>query len=170
MKKISIVSLALLAFMANSAVCNASDGKITFTGKVIAEGCDVDTADQNKSVALGTVAATQFAAAGDKSPLIPFTLKLSECPEAVTKVAIRFDGTPNSTNAKLLALDADQTATGLGIEISDDAGTAIDLATNSKTYTVDTTAELKFGARYVSTGTVGAGTANGTSQFTVIYQ
>ena len=86
---------------------------------------------------------------------------------------MKFDGTSNGVNKNLLALDSGTgVATGVGIEIADKNGTAIPLHTASTDYALaEGSNTLDFVARYVSTGTaVTTGTANGTSQFTIIYK
>jgi major type 1 subunit fimbrin (pilin) len=98
---------------------------------------------------------------------------VSGCPDTVSGANVKFDGTSNSENRNLLALDEGTgIATGVGIEIADQNGTAIPLHTASSDYTLEEGSNtLEFVARYVSTGAaVTTGTANGTSQFTINYQ
>ncbi|MCW6025649.1 type 1 fimbrial protein [Serratia marcescens] len=151
---------------------HAADGTVKFTGNITADACTVDTASKNQTVVLGDVATTSFAAAGDKSSPTPFQIKLTNCPANVDHVQVKFDGTSDAVNSDLLKLDAGQTATNVGIEIADSTATAIPLHTASPSYPVtDGTATLNFVGRYVSTAaSVGAGSANGTSQFTINYQ
>ncbi|HDJ1439260.1 TPA: fimbrial protein [Serratia rubidaea] len=157
---------------------NAADGTIHFTGAITADACTVDADSQDMTVNLGTVASTAFSAAGDKASPTRFTINLGSCPASVTTASVKFDGTADSANNDLLQLDAsaDPTAdaSGVGIEIADDAGTAIPLFSSSKEYPIDaasSSASMTFVARYVSTAaTVNAGAANATSQFTVNYQ
>jgi len=137
------------------------------------DACTVDTASKDMTVVLGDVATTAFTAAGDKASPEKFQINLTACPSAVTAVTVKFDGVSDATNTDLLALDSGQTATGVGIEIADKNGNPIALHTASPSYPVATggTATLDFIGRYVATtATVGAGTANGTSQFTINYQ
>jgi major type 1 subunit fimbrin (pilin) len=167
--------LMLMAGASLSAnIASAGDGTINFTGNIISDACTVSTGDADQTVALGDVSTTAFSAAGDKASPTTFKIDLSACPSTVTKVTVKFDGVSDSKNSALLALDADQTATGVGIEIADAQGNAIPLHSASAQYTVNTTtkaATLNFLGRYVATAaTVGAGTANGTSQFTINYQ
>lgn len=157
---------------------NAADGTIHFTGAIIADACTVDADSQDMTVNLGSVSSTAFGAAGDKASPTRFTINLGSCPTTLTSASVKFDGVADSANNDLLQLDAsaDPTddASGVGIEISDNTGTAIPLFTASKEYPIDATtnsASMDFTARYVATAaTVNAGAANATSQFTVNYQ
>ncbi len=102
-----------------------------------------------------------------------FTINVSECPETVTGANVKFDGTSDNNDRSLLALDSGSgIATGVGIQIADKNGTAIPLHTASTDYALAKGANaLDFVARYVSTGpAVTTGTANGTSEFTIIYK
>ena len=152
----------------------AADGTVHFSGSLTDAACTVSTATKDQTVVLGNIPSASFNAAGDKSTSVDFTIDLSNCPASVLKVLTKFDGVSDAANTSLLALDTGETATGVGIEIAEQDGTPIALHTASKTYAVDTTAHtvsLPYLARYVSTvASVGAGTANGTSQFTLNYQ
>ncbi|WP_297118208.1 fimbrial protein [uncultured Enterobacter sp.] len=173
MKKTFLAVVMAGSFMAMTGLAHAADGTVKFTGNIVADACAVDTASKDMTVALGDVATTTFSAAGDKASPTKFTINLTDCPSTVKQVAVKFDGTSDSVNTNLLKLDSSMTATNVGIEIADSNGTAIPLHTASSEYAVaaDGTAALNFVGRYVSTAaSVGAGTANGTSQFTLNYQ
>ncbi|MDX6977346.1 fimbrial protein [Citrobacter portucalensis] len=170
MKKTKLSACFLL--VAGSAV--AADGTINFTGSITDQACTVDTGSQNPNVNLGNVAQTALnGAAGMKAAPTRFTLSLSDCPDTVTGANVKFDGTSDSVNQNLLALDSGTgVATGVGIEIADKNGTVIPLHTSSADYPLAAGSNtLDFVARYVSTGTaVTTGPANGTSQFTINYK
>lgn len=173
MKKTFLAVMMAGSVMAMTGLAHAADGTVKFTGNIIADACTVDTASKDMTVVLGDVATTAFSAAGDKASPTKFTLNLTDCPTTVTQVSVKFDGTSDTVNSSLLKLDSGMTATNVGIEIADNNGTTIPLHTASPEYAVatDGTAALDFVGRYVSTAaSVGAGTANGTSQFTLNYQ
>ncbi|WP_336218233.1 fimbrial protein [Citrobacter amalonaticus] len=173
MKKILLPILLIGGVVSFGNVVLASDGTIHFKGNIINEACTVDTNSKNQTVILGDIAAASFSAAGDKSTPTKFTINVTDCPATVKQIAFKFDGINDSDNTKLLKLDSGMTATKVGIEISDSNGVPIDLHTSSPKYNVaaDGSASLEFIGRYVATAaTVGAGTADGTSEFTINYQ
>lgn len=152
----------------------ASDGTINFTGNITDQTCKVDTGSQNLPVSLGNVAQTALnGAKGMRATPTKFSISVSECPETVTGANVKFDGTADNNDQSLLALDGGTgIATGVGIQIADKNGAAIPLHSASSDYAlVEGTNALDFVARYVSTGpAVTTGTANGTSEFTIIYK
>ncbi|HBR1081298.1 TPA: fimbrial protein [Klebsiella quasipneumoniae subsp. quasipneumoniae] len=170
MKKTMLSACFLL--VAGSAV--AADGTIHFTGSISDQTCTVDSGSQSLNVDLGKVAQTALdGGAGMKAAPTRFTLSLSGCPDTVSGANVKFDGTTDGVNQNLLALDSGTgIATGVGIEIADKNGAAIPLHTASAEYPLaEGSNTLDFVARYVSTGTaVTTGTANATSQFTIIYK
>lgn len=151
----------------------AADGEVHFTGNITADACTInDGTGSPIDVALGTVSKASFTANGDKSDPTKFTISLSACPASLTKAAVKFDGTADANNGDLLALDADSTGKGVGIEIGQEDGTPLPLYTASNQVAITTgSAELNFIGRYVATdfANLAAGTANGTSEFTVSY-
>jgi major type 1 subunit fimbrin (pilin) len=173
MKKTYLSVIMACSLMTVAGMSHAADGTVRFVGNIIADACEVDTASKDMTVVLGNVATTSFSAAGDKSSPTAFTIKLLNCPSTVTKVSAKFDGLSDVANSDLLMLDSGMTATNVGIEIADTNGNPIPLHTSSPEYVIgsDSSADLNFVARYVSTAaSVGAGTANGTTQFTINYQ
>lgn len=150
---------------------NAADGTINFSGSLTADACKVDTTSQNQTVTLGNVATTAFAAKGDKASPTKFDLKLTDCPATVSSTVVKFDGTADAADSSLLALNSDATASGVGIEIANDAGVAIPLHQASEAFPlVEGANTLNFVARYKSDAdAVVAGTANSVSQFTLNY-
>ncbi|WP_313448766.1 fimbrial protein [Atlantibacter hermannii] len=164
----------VLAAMSMSASVLAADGTVNFTGTITDKACTVDTGSKNQTVDMGTVATTAFGAKGDTAAAKSFTIKLTTCPTDVTTngAAVRFDGMAKDGDPSVLALDAASVATDVGIQIKDNANKVVRLFENSSVYTlVQGDNNLNFTARYISTAdTVGAGTANSSAQFTIIYQ
>jgi len=167
-KLLLIPVLSTLSFVAS-----AADGTINFTGTITDTACTVDTASANQTVNLGTVARTGFSAVGSTSAATKFTIGLSACPSSITAARVKFDGRANSTNSNLLALNSDQTATNVAIGIYEqDGSTLIPLASQSASKTVSSTASntLTYVAKYYAVATpVGAGTANSTASFSIVY-
>lgn len=176
MKNFKLVMKSLpvsLSLMFTAFAVNAADGTIQFTGNITNDSCTVDTTSAGTQTAsLGTIAATSFGSSGEAAGSAPFQIVLTACPATVTSVAVRFDGNADATDARLLALDSGSSASAVGVGIYDDAGTIIPMHADSKTYAVTTTgATMNFEGKYVSTGTtVGEGSANATTEFTIQYQ
>ena len=173
MKKTFLAAIIASSVMGVTGISYAADGTVKFTGNITADACTASAESQDLSVSLGTVSATSFSAAGDKSSPTKFTINLSDCPSSITAVSVKFDGISDTTSSNLLKLDSGSTATGVGVEISDVTGTPLPLHTASSPYAIaqDGTAALDFVGRYVSTtSSVGAGTADATAQFSINYQ
>lgn len=173
MRKITLCA----CFMATAGIASyaqASDGTIHFTGSISDQTCTVDSSSQNLTVDLGKVSQTAFSGGvGVKAAPTRFTLSLSACPDTVTGASVKFDGDTDNANQNLLALDSGTgVASGVGIEIADINDAPIPLHSASANYPLGKGDNaLNFVARYVSTSaTVGTGTANGTSQFTINYK
>lgn len=66
-------------FMTCSTNSFAVDGVINFHGSIITQACEIN-GGKDVEVELGTYSAAQFRTVGDKSPNIPFTLPLTNCP------------------------------------------------------------------------------------------
>ncbi|WP_423061473.1 fimbrial protein [Citrobacter portucalensis] len=170
MKK-TMLSACFVLFAGNAL---AADGTIHFTGSISDQTCTVDSNSQDLTVDLGKVA--QSALNGSKGKRVAptqFTIKVASCPATVTGASIKFDGNANSDDTTLLALDGDTgVATGVGIQIADKTGTVIPLHNASPNYTlVSGDNSFDFVARYVaSKDEVGTGTANATSEFTIVYK
>ncbi|HFS5792668.1 TPA: fimbrial protein [Citrobacter werkmanii] len=173
MKK-TILSACFMVSAAVAGGVQASDGTINFTGSITDQTCTVDTGSQNLPVSLGNVAQTALnGAKGMRAAPTKFTINVSDCPDTVTGANVKFDGTSDNNDQSLLALDSGTgIATGVGIQIADKNGAVIPLHSASSDYTLAAGSNaLDFVARYVSTGpAVTTGTANGTSEFTIIYK
>ncbi|MFA3778406.1 fimbrial protein [Yersinia sp. 1652 StPb PI] len=175
MKK-NLMALALVASGILASSAYAADGTINFEGEITDSACIVDTNSENLTVSLGRVSAASFAGAGSYSSATQFQLVLKECPASATTAIIKFDGTSVAGDNSVLALTPGAgVATGVGIELSDASQRVVNLYTESAPYTLVTGAgsetNLDFTARYKSLDTtVGAGIANASAQFTVIYQ
>lgn len=168
--------LFLMFFAATPAL--AADGTINFTGEILESACQVDTSSANQTVELGKVSASAFDQSGATAAATKFDIKLTNCPTtdgSPTIASVKFDGTNNTTNPDILALTGTSTAKDVGIAIYEkDGATLIPMSNKSQDNTIDTTSSavtLSFIAKYMSTAAkVGAGTANGTTNFTIIYK
>lgn len=77
MNKFNVI-LGVLAVI-YSAGAMASDGIINFNGKVVDQSCSVDTASQNLTVTLPTVATTSLGTVSKTTGMTPFYIKLTGC-------------------------------------------------------------------------------------------
>ncbi|CAI1999561.1 fimbrial protein [Serratia fonticola] len=172
-KNIIAATLAAAALTSVSAV--AADGQVKFTGEIIDAACTVTNSPANPlSVVMGKVAKSAFAQSGDKAAATKFTLKLTDCPGTVSSATVKFDGTSVNGDNSILALTQDAgTATGVGIQLSDDSNTVLPLFTASKSYALQSGSvinNLDFVARYISTAaSVTPGPANATANFSINY-
>lgn len=173
MNKAFLVVMMAGSLVAMANMAHASDGTVKFTGSITDDACVVDPSSSNQTVPLGTVSAKSFTAAGDTSSAQKFDIKLTGCPEGT--VAVVFGGATDSANADLLALDSGMTATGVGVRINNaEDGSQVKLndTTSATRVTVaaDGSATMHYVGQYQSTvALVTAGTADATSQFTVLY-
>ncbi|CAI0914704.1 fimbrial protein [Serratia liquefaciens] len=180
MKK-TLLATTLAATALLSASCAfAADGTINFTGSITDTACVVDPGSATLSVPLGKISTKSFAGAGSTAPATKFTLLVKSCPAATT-ASVNFDGIPVSGDDNVLALTTGTgVATGVGVQIVDKAGNPVPLRGLSGSYdlkqgdktdtTKDITNQLDFTARYIATAaSVGAGTANASANFTIVY-
>jgi len=177
MKK-SIIALSLMASYMLASAANAADGTINFTGSIISSACTVNTASASQTVNLGNVNSTAFGSTvGTTAAATQFSINLTNCPSSVTSASVKFDGTENATNSSILALSSGETATGVGVALYEaDGSTVLPLQTASNSITIPTassgtsSATLNFVAKYMSTASsVTAGTADATTEFTIVY-
>lgn len=170
-----ILAVTIAGGMAFSAI--AADGTINFTGTILDSACTVNTTSASQTVNLGNVQRTAFKAAGDVAAPTRFDIVLENCPSTVSSASVKFDGQAHDNNRNILALSSGQSAEGVGVALFEaDGVTAIPLSTQSAQMTLDTNGEtnrnvMTFVAKYQATeAAVVAGTANSTSDFTIIYQ
>ncbi|NHV09322.1 fimbrial protein [Cronobacter turicensis] len=177
MKKILLTTtLAVLACSSSLTwAASTGEGQVNFTGEILDAACEVVNSQSSPlAVDLGSVSKTAFTGVGSTTNITSFVLQLKNCPETVKTAAIKFGGNADLDNVNVLALTGGTgAASGVGIQLVDADGTPLNLYTASADYTLETgtaTNSLEFGARYIQTAAaVTAGTANGSSTFTVTY-
>lgn len=153
-------------------------GNVHFKGELVNAACAVSTGSSNQTVELGQYRTAAFTAVGKTSAKIPFNIILNGCdPTVAATAAVAFSGPVDTKDKTLLALtsgDNSNTASGVGIEILDNASTT--LAPNGSTFSaaqklVQGTNTLHFAARYKATAaTAGPGQANADATFVVKYE
>ncbi|HEX4503365.1 MAG TPA: fimbrial protein [Scandinavium sp.] len=175
MKKNLITAVFAAAAALSMSHAFASAGTVNFTGEILDAACDVDVASKDQTVVLGTFNKSEFAAAGDITAATKFNIVLKNCPDTVKTAVIRFDGTPETTNSDLLAIDSsdEDAAAGVAIHLMTADKASLPLhGSNSYSYKLSSTAAntLDFYAQYQSTvAAVTAGTANAVANFSVVY-
>jgi len=160
---IPITLLLILSF-----ISSAKDGNLLLKGTIVKKGCTIETRDI--TVSLGEIPVKHFKnTAGIKSPMIPFSIKLTNC--SSPSVSLMFAG-GEFGNTGLIALTGDDSAQGVVIELSNNNGALIALnkETESLTPNKDEDVEFNFNANYLSVSpNVKAGKANAEAIFSVKY-
>lgn len=123
---------------------------IELRGNVVDFSCYVETADENKTVQMGSWPTKQLRTAGSTTQSMPFTLKLNGCPPGAA--SITFSGKQASGNPGLLALNDTSGATNVAIELRDKDKTQLPLEQASQDVPVDANgnAVLTFFANYIA--------------------
>lgn len=155
-----------------------SGGSVHFTGSVVNAACAVAQDSVNKTVDMGQVRLAAFGdtptagtAANQKTP---FSITLTDCDTQVsTEATVTFNGAAAKDNAGVLDNMAGAGgAQGIGVQIYDTDGTALDLGKASKAATlIDGDNVMSFSADYITTAsTLTAGNVDATATFNVTYQ
>ena len=116
---------------------DASTANLDFTGKVTSSLCQVSTSDVSQSINLGEVSATALGNGG-KSPAQSFTLTLNNCASDTGTINYVFSDANGSsgTNAYLVPLTNDTSASGVGVFLEKSDGTTIPIG---QAYNIDVT-------------------------------
>lgn len=173
MRKSFIATLIATTSILTSNNVLAADGTIDFTGEIIDNACELAAGSDALKVNLGKVSKTALPSANSTAAATKFTIKLINCPATVSTASVKFDAESYSGDDTVIALKQESgVATGVGIQITDDANTVVPLFTASKTYPLKEGVEnnLDFRARYIAkTDSVTAGLANANATFTINY-
>lgn len=177
MKKLnkSLIALGLgLGFSVIAAQSAFAAGTVNFTGRVIAEGCTINSESKVLDVLLGDVSAKELTTAGELAGGEQFVIELENCTPDTT-VAVRFTGANDDNDADILAVTpGNGAATNVGIALFEEDGTTqVNLDQDSARITLPTGAtelSLPYVARYKATGQATPGPANGTVAYSLQYQ
>lgn len=175
MKKNIIVAALAVAASLGMSNAFAAAGAVNFSGDILDAACTVNVNSKSQNVVLGSYHKSEFAAVGDKTAAKKFDIVLKDCPTTVKSAKVRFDGTPESTDPTLLAINSSVVGAATGVAINLMTADKADLplhGDNSYSYTLSSTKDntLGFYAQYVSTAdSVTAGPANSVANFSVIY-
>lgn len=148
----TLLILLFAGMLVNQAQADSSLGEVNIElrGNVVDFSCYVETADENKTVQLGTWPTKQLRTAGSTTQSMPFTLKLNGCPPGAA--SITFSGKQASGNPGLLALIDTSGATNVAVELLDKDKTRLPLEQASQDVAVDANgnAVLTFFANYIA--------------------
>lgn len=175
MKKnlIAVVFAAIAAMSVSNTF--AASGIVRFQGEILDVACEVDVNSKDQTVILGKHDKAEFTGVGAKTAAQKFNITLKNCPSNVASAKVRFDGTPDTTDSNLLAIDSTAPGAATGVAINLMTADKADLGLHSNgTYSyllnTGTNNVLDFYAQYKSTAsTVNAGAANAVANFSVIY-
>lgn len=180
MKKLTTAAAILLALTASSSVL-ATDGTITFKGKVVDQSCVVHTDSKAATVTLPSVAKSSLKNQGDTTGMVPFTITLSSCDDSKGNSAkVYFDQSANVNLTTGRLKNAKESGAGgaqnVEVEILDTNSTdKINLAldstgqgTNFTSVSGDT--KLRYFAKYFATGEATAGEFETMLNYTIAYQ
>ncbi|PRC93352.1 fimbrial protein [Solimicrobium silvestre] len=175
--KVKILLSAVIATLgfAGLNAAQASDGTVNFTGTVVATTCTVAPASVTQTVALPQVSVTALTGAGTTAGATAFNIGLAAC-TAGSKARIQFEAGPNvdpvTGNLKITSAAP---ATNVQIQLVNQAGGAINMATNVNQVTAND-ATLTAGvntfyytAQYISSATAVAGSANTSVTWSIAY-
>jgi major type 1 subunit fimbrin (pilin) len=128
-------------------------------------------------VPLGTHSPTEMASLGAGTALVGFSIKLNSCAAGMNSIKYRIDPVTTVINSGLsvVALDGSSSASGVGVQLLNSAGTAAFPLSSYQTFsgysrTTGGTYSIPLNARYYRTGTITPGTANTSMTFTMQYQ
>ncbi|UNK24182.1 fimbrial protein [Yersinia intermedia] len=173
-----LIAISLLAL---SSSAFAIDGTIQFTGAFTDSPCEINingsttTGSSSASVVLDTWNVTNYKSnVGATTDLKPITISLSGCP-AKTQANIQFNGTVNTTNPKLFAIQTGaDAASNVGIALYSSSNTADIITPNTRDLSIPLTAqdgEKIIYASYMTTGAdVGQGEANADVTIDISYE
>ncbi|EML0566229.1 hypothetical protein SR70_06575 [Klebsiella aerogenes] len=166
-----ILVLALIITY-NMPSASAYDGQLNFTGEITDQVCSVATDGNN--IDLGKISNKAFNGVGDYAGNSRFSIKLSDCPDSIKSVKVKFDGNPDNGNPEIIALTkGKKSATGLGVQITDIDSGVVSLGVPTRDFNIkpgSTVNQLDFSARYISTAQdITPGQANATASFTITY-
>lgn len=128
------------------------------------------------SIPLGTFSTVGFTGVGHTTTNVGFNISVNNCPAGLNSVQYRIDPTTTVVNSSqsVVALDSSSTATGVGVQLLNNSGTALPLSSyqtfsgySSSTggsYTIPLKARY-----YQTTSTVGPGPANTSMTVTMQY-
>ncbi|NLU17061.1 MAG: fimbrial protein [Serratia liquefaciens] len=175
-RHLRLIAVGVFATLTGTSLAHADLGSInlSMTATLVANSCEVSPDSKDKTVDMGTWASKQFASTPTLPP-VRFTLNLENCGAGASNVAVTFNGTADTSDSTLLALNSGGgAATKVGIAILDKDRNRIPLGQPGPLMPLTPNAanvSLVFYSQYVATGgQVTTGAANADATFTLDYQ
>ncbi|HGT8137349.1 TPA: fimbrial protein [Escherichia coli] len=181
--KIKVIALATFVSAVFAGSAMAYDGTITFTGKVVAQTCTVNTDDKNLEVTLPTVATSSLKDNGATSGMTPFAIRLTGCATDMAgsqNVKAYFEPSSNIdlTTHNLKNTAVSDKANNVQIQLLNSNGTSTILLgeadngqdVQSEEIGTDGSATLRYMAQYYATGQSTAGDVKATVYYTIAYE
>ncbi|EEP97025.1 fimbrial protein [Yersinia aldovae] len=181
MRKVNLAVCALALSVASATAFAATDGTVTFNGKLIDETCEVAPTSKDVKVTLPTLSTQNLKTSGQEAGSTSFVIDVVNCPVEITKVAAHFEAI-NSTGSNPTTGNLTNTAA------TDPAGKVevrlYDIATNTQIRVGDTgakfdvipgasaapgTASLSYAGGYYATDATTAGTVTAQVQYVLAY-
>lgn len=173
---ISFFAMTICASLFATGAAQASDGDVTFNGKIIDSACTVSGVNGSGNangtiVTLPDITTGAFDATSKMAGVTPFTIDLTGCDvTTMHNASVHFSGTADTADTTILKNT--KATNGVGVAILEDDGvTLVDINTGtySKPQTLATgTNALKFKAAYKANATV-AGVTSGDVQSRAIF-
>ena len=177
--KSSTYRLALLALLAGAALPihaqTVTQGKVNFTGQLIADTCAVKSGDEDKDIVLPTVSTQSLDSAGKTAGSTPFQITVENCPATIEEVAAHFEMTNmEPTRFTLKNLATATAAENVSVQLIEADGTPIPLGSRGASYAVTGTgagrgAVMTYGAQYYALDATLPGRVETFTQFTLAY-
>ncbi|SIT50578.1 Fimbrial protein [Paraburkholderia piptadeniae] len=173
-----LIATAIAAGAALPTASFASDGTITFTGNITPNTCTISGNGGGPSftVQLPPVSVGSFTASSPVSGKTPFNIALTNCTPSTGSASVYFEPgasvdlstgqlknmTGTATYVQVQLLDSNEQKVVIGAGYSPSNQTWVSIVNGSATMT--------YKAAYAMTGTVGAGTVNTTTMYSIVYQ
>ena len=172
--KNNIIKKTLLVALLSSGLISAAyaeKAQVKFSGRILAESCEVVTADKSKTVAMGDYNKSVFTAVGTTSTKKPFSITLEDCDTQM--VRLHYTGTAVGGSPEQLSLiGGGGTASGIGVVVFEQGQAnpiTVGDQTAQKQATLGSNLTFNFEAAYKRNGTVVAGKAEAMADFTIDY-
>lgn len=176
------VTAAAASLAAVPGMASAADGQINFSGKVVAQTCQINGNGVGSQPTLPTVALPQvmtptLLANGAVAGATPFSISITGCDSSLSTVATQFSGSNIDTATDSLKNTAANGANNVELQLLNGDSTPIKLSGATATAQQSKAASLSSGAatlnyiaQYRSLGNASAGPVTSNVQFTMIYQ
>lgn len=173
---------ALLATGMFASAAFASDGTITINGAIGSQTCSVTAASANMTVTLPKVAASAFVTS-QTAGTTPFFINVTGCASG-TQVGAFFEGGPtidySNVQGTLLNTAASSPSSGVNVQLVNQDGSTVlagypfGSVTGTQipayfTASAAGAATLPYFARYIKSGTIGAGAYTSTVTYSLVY-